>query len=57
MRQLVLLCLRTKLQLVDVVNDFAQVVPALNAIADFAEDLADLVFNGVWARGLLLEGA
>lgn len=37
------------------VDDFAHVVAALDLVLDFAEDLADLVLNGVGIRGLLLE--
>ena len=55
MRQLVLLGLRAEAQFVDVVDDLAQVVAALNLVFDLAEDLADLVFDGVRAGGLLLE--
>jgi hypothetical protein len=55
MRQLVLLGLRAEAQLVDVVNDLAQVVAALNLVLNLAEDFADLVFDGVWPAGFLLE--
>jgi hypothetical protein len=55
MGQFVLLGLRAEAQLVDVVNDFAQVVAALNLVLDLPENLADLVFDGVRAAGLLLE--
>src|ERR1019366_1043596 len=55
MRQLVLLGLRAEVELVDVVDDFAQVVAARDLVFDFAEDLADFVFDGVRSRGLLLE--
>jgi hypothetical protein len=48
MRQLVLLGLRAEAQLVDMVDDLAQVVAALNLVFDLAEDLPDLVFDGVW---------
>ena len=54
-RQLVLLGLRAEAQLVDVVDDLAQVVAALDLVLDLAEDLADLVFDGVRPAGLLLE--
>jgi len=43
----VLLGLRAKAQFVDVVDDFAQVVAAVDLILDLSEDLADLVFDGV----------
>jgi uncharacterized protein with PhoU and TrkA domain len=42
-------------QFVDVVDDLPQVVAALDAVFDLAEDLADLVFDGVRPGGLLLE--
>ena len=54
-RELVLLGLRAEAQFVDVVDDLAQVVAALNLVLDLAEDFADLVFDGVRAGGLLLE--
>ncbi len=54
-RQLVLLGLRAEAQLVDVVDDLAQVVAAVDLVFDLAEDFADLVFDGVRAAGLLLE--
>ena len=50
-----LLGLRAESQLVDVVDDLAQVVAALDLVLDLAEDLADLVFDGVRPGGLLLE--
>jgi hypothetical protein len=43
------------LQLVHAVDDLAQVVAALDLVADLAENLADLVFDGVRAAGALLE--
>ncbi len=55
MRELVLFVLRAEARLVDMVDDLAQVVAALNLIANLAEDFADLVFDGVWAAGLQLE--
>ena len=51
-RQLVLFGLGAEAQLVNVVNDLAQVVTALDLVFDFAEYLADLVFKGIWATGL-----
>jgi uncharacterized protein with PhoU and TrkA domain len=51
----VLLGLRAEAQFVDVVDDLAQVVAALDLVLDLAEDLADLVFDGVRPAGLLLE--
>jgi uncharacterized protein with PhoU and TrkA domain len=53
--QFVLFRLRAEAQFVDVVDDFAQVVAALDAVLDLAEDFADLVFDGVRPAGLLLE--
>ena len=50
-----LLGLRAEAQLVDVVDDLAQVVAALDLVLDLAEDLADLVFDGVRPAGPLLE--
>ena len=50
-----LLGLRAEAQFVDVVDDLAQGVAALNLVLDLAEYLADLVFDGVRAGGLLLE--
>ena len=50
-----LLCLRAEAQLIDVVNDFPQVVPALYLVLDLAKNLTDFVFDGVRASGLLLE--
>jgi len=38
-----------------VVDDFAQVIAALNLVLDLAEDLPDLVFDGVRPARLLLE--
>ena len=55
MAQLVLLGLRAEAQLVNLVDDLAQVVAALDLVLDFAEDLADFVFHGVRPAGLLLE--
>src|SRR5260370_35590093 len=55
MGQLVLLGLRAEAQLVYVVDDLAQVVAALDLVLDFAEDFANLVFDGVRTAGLLLE--
>ena len=50
-----LFLLRAETQFVDVVDDLAQVVAALDLVLDLAEYLADLVFDGVWAAGLELE--
>jgi hypothetical protein len=54
-REFVLLGLRSKAEFVDVVDDLAEVVAALDAVLYLAEYLADLVFDGVWPAGLLLE--
>ena len=54
-RQLVLLGLRAEAQFVNVVDDLAQVVAALDLVLDLPEDLPDLVFDGVRPAGLLLE--
>jgi hypothetical protein len=51
----VLLGLGAEAEFVDVVDDLAQVVAALNLVLDFAEDLSDFVFEGVGAGRLLLE--
>jgi len=56
-RQLVFLVLRAEAQLVDVVDNLAQVVAAADVVLDFAEDFADLVFDGVRPAGLVLEAA
>ena len=50
-----LLGLRAEAQLVDMVDDLAQVVAALDLVFDLAEDLADFVLDGVRPGGLLLE--
>lgn len=42
-------------QLVDVVDDFAQVVAAVDLVLDLAENFADFVFKGIRPTGLLLE--
>ena len=54
-RELVLLGLGAELQAIDQIDDLAQVVAALDAVLDLAEDLADLVFDGVRAGGLGFE--
>ena len=50
-----LLGLRAEAQFVNVVEDLAQVVAALNLVLDLAEDLSNFVFEGVRASRLLLE--
>jgi hypothetical protein len=51
----VLLGLGAEAQLVDVIDDLAQIVAARNLVLDLTEDLADFVFDRVRPRGLLLE--
>jgi hypothetical protein len=53
--QFVLFYLRAESQLVDVVDDLAQVVAALDLVLDFTENLTDFVFDSVRPAGLLLE--
>ena len=55
MRELVLLGLGAEAQFVDVVDDLAQVVAALDPVLDLAEDFPDLVLDRVRPAGLLLE--
>ena len=55
MRKFVLLGLRAEAKFVNVVNDFAQVVAALNLVLNLAKDFANLVFDGVWPGRPLLE--
>ena len=55
MRQLVLLSLGAKAEGIDVVDDFAEVIAALNLVLDLAEDLPDLVSDGVRPSRALLE--
>lgn len=50
-----LLGLGGEAEFVDVVDDLAQVVAALNAVLNLTEDFTNLVFDGVWPGGLLLE--
>ena len=54
-RKLVLLLLRAEAERVDEFERVAQRVAALELVFDFAEDLADLVFDRVGALGALLE--
>jgi hypothetical protein len=55
--QLVLLFAGLEVEAVHVLQDLAQVVAALDLVVELAEDLADLVFDGVRAGGFLLEAA
>src|SRR5439155_16340030 len=55
MREFVLLLLRAEAQFIDVLDNLAQVVTALNLVFDLAENLADLVFDCVRAGRSLLE--
>ena len=50
-----LLGLRTEAQFVDVVDDLAQVVTALDPVLDLAEDFPDFVLDGIRPAGLLFE--
>ncbi|OQC55722.1 MAG: hypothetical protein BWX52_01983 [Bacteroidetes bacterium ADurb.Bin013] len=43
------------MQLINVLDDFAQVIAAGNLVFDLAEDFADFVFDGIRPAGLLLE--
>ena len=52
---LVLLGARPEAQFIDQVDGFAQVISALQFVLDLAENLADLVFDGVRAFGTVLE--
>src|SRR6266702_3575930 len=54
LRQLMFLGLRAEAELVNVVDDVAQVVAALDLVFDFAEDFANFVLVSVRAAGLLL---
>ena len=54
-RELVLLRLGAQAQAIEPIDDFAQVVAAADLVAQFAEDLADLVFDRVRPAGALLE--
>jgi len=51
----VLFGLRAKAQLVDVIDDLAQVVAAVDSVFDLAEDFVDFVFQRVRPAGFLLE--
>ena len=53
--ELVLFGLGAEAKLVDLVDDFAEVVAALNLVFDLAEDFADFVFGGIGIAGALLE--
>src|SRR6266446_10186725 len=55
MREFVLLLLRAEAQLIDVLDDLAQVVTALNLVFDLAENLTNFVFDSVRAARSLLE--
>ena len=54
-RQLVLFGLRAEAQFVNVVDDLAQVVAAVDLVFDLAKDFANLVLEGIRPAGLLLE--
>ena len=55
MRQLMLLGLRGKVQLVNRVNNVPQIVATLNPVLNLPKNLADLVLNRVGPGGLLLK--
>jgi hypothetical protein len=55
MGHLVLFVLGSEAEFVDMIDDLAQVVAALDLVLDLAEDLADLVFDGVRPGGPLPE--
>lgn len=50
-----LFALRTKAQFVEMINDLAQIVAAVNPVFDLAEYLANLIFDGIWPAGFLFE--
>src|SRR5437773_3774993 len=54
-REFVLLGLGAEAKFVNVINDLSQVVAALDFVLNLAEDLANLVFNGVRPGSALLE--
>ena len=56
MAHLMLLGMRTETEFIDAVDDFPEVVAALNPVFQFAENLPDLVLDGVgtFSRGLEL---
>jgi hypothetical protein len=51
----VLLGLGLEAEAVDVVDDLAQIVAALDAVLNLAEDFADFVFDGVRAVAFCLK--
>src|SRR6267143_1100997 len=55
LREFVLLRLRAETQLVDVINDLAKVIPALNLVLNFSKDFPDLVFDRVRPSRALFE--
>lgn len=50
-RHLMLFSVGTKAEFINTINDFAQVIAALNLVFQLAENLADFVFDGVGAFG------
>ena len=50
-----LLGLGAEAQAIDHIDDFTKVVAARDLVADLPKNLADLVFDGVWPDGPLLE--
>ncbi len=55
MAHFVLFCMGTETQFVNAINHFTQIVTALYAVFQFAENLANLVFNGVGIFGRQFE--
>jgi hypothetical protein len=47
--------LRAEAQLVDVVNDLAEIIAAGDFVSYLTKDLPDFVFNGIRSAGLLYE--
>jgi hypothetical protein len=55
-REFVLFGLRAEAKFVNLADNFAEIIAALNLFFDFAEDFADFVFDRVGTGGLLLKG-
>ena len=55
MRHFMLLFMRTKAQLIDPIDDFAEIVAALDLVFQLAKNFADLIFNGVGIFGVGFE--
>ena len=54
MRHLMLFGMGTKAEFIDAIDDFPQVIAALNLVFQLAENLADLIFDGVGASASFL---